>query len=236
MSSKESLKHDDLADSFIFSIVHDLKNMMVPIMSRADMLQMPGLSEEKRKYLLKQMNISCSTMMDALNKVVRICKDRNGMGTYLSERFSLRFLVLEVLDVLEEGFAQKSVLTVNEVPADVEVVADRESILGVVMNLVGNALKFSNEGGQVRLYTIDRGPRIEVCVEDDGIGIEEDRIKRLLEENQYFTTPGTSGEPGTGFGLMLCESQLLRNGSRLQYRRNELLGSTFSFEIDKSQN
>ena len=83
-----SNRADDFQDSFIASIVHDLKNLMVPIVSRSELLMMPTLSEEKRKNLLKQLNTSCNTMMDALNKMVGICKDRANKGNYHFESFS----------------------------------------------------------------------------------------------------------------------------------------------------
>ena len=124
---------------------------------------------------------------------------------------------------------------VNDVSEDIFVLADKESILGVVMNLVGNAVKFTPEGGHVRITAVDCGNRVDLCVEDDGLGVDEEKISKLLYENLYFTTPGTNGEPGTGLGLMLCESQLVRNGSHLHFRRNESSGSTFGFELEKYQ-
>ena len=142
---------DDFQDSFIASIVHDLKNLMVPIVSRSELLMMPTLSEEKRQYLLKQLNVSCNTMMDALNKMVGICKDRANRGNYHFETFKLPIPLSEAIDILEESAETKSITIRNHVPQDLAVFADKDAILSVVVNLVGNAVKFTPKGGEISI-------------------------------------------------------------------------------------
>lgn len=222
-------KKDELADSLVFSIIHDLKNMMVPIMSRAEMLLLPGLSDERRNYLVNQMYAGCFTLMGAMNNMVRICKDRNGIGEIHLEPVNLNFLVTEAIDVLDESSLAKSIKVVNDVAEGFIVNVDRESILTVFINLIGNAIKFTHSGGSIRVYSAEEDDKVRVFIEDTGIGIDVDKIKALIENNQYFTTPGTNGEVGTGFGLMLCVSHLMRHQSILDYCRNDSGGSTFSF-------
>lgn len=231
-NSKFPLTHkDELSDSFIFSIIHDLKNMMVPILSRADMLQFPNLTDEKRSYIIKQLSLSCTTMMDALNKMVRICKDYNNIGEIVPTQLNLRFLVIEVLDVLEEAIANKHIEVSIEIGEDFRVYADHSYILSVLSNLIGNALKFTPEFGHIRIREELCESEVRIIVEDDGVGIDEAKISALINSNQYFTTPGTNGEVGTGFGLLLCVSQLRRCGSSLEYGNNPEKGAFFSFKL-----
>ena len=226
-----SAQNNDFQDSFVASIVHDLKNLMVPIMSRSELLLMPNINEEKRRYMLKQLNASCYTLMDALNKMVRICKERANTGTYHFESFKLLPLICEVLDVLDESVEIKQLNVKCEIPADLAVFADRTSILSVATNLLGNAVKFTPNTGTIVVSAERTGEKVRIVVSDSGIGIDEEKIADLLKNNHYYTTPGTNGETGTGLGLLLCQTQLRRNHSTLEFSNLPTGGSEFSFEL-----
>ena len=222
---------DEFQDGFIVSIVHDLKNLMVPIVSRSELLMMPNLSEEKRQTMLKQLNASCNTLMDALNKMVRICKDRANNGTYYFENFKLNSLVCEVLDIMEENAESKDIIIRNQIPRDLSVFADKESIMSVVTNLIGNAIKFTPNGGEIVVDAEISDEEIRLCFRDSGVGIDEEKISDLLKNNHYYSTLGTNGESGTGLGLLLCEAQLQRNHSTLEFSNCSTGGAEFAFRL-----
>lgn len=224
---------DDFQDSFITSIVHDLKNLMVPIVSRSELLMLPNLTEEKRQKMIKQLNASCNTLLDALNKMVSICKNRTNKGDYNFETFSLLPLVTEILDLLEENIEIKSINVKTHISPEILVFADRESIMSVITNLVGNAVKFTPNKGNVDIIAEESDTEVLIRVCDSGVGIDESRISDLLKNNHYYTTPGTNGESGTGLGLMLCEAQLLRNHSNLQFSNRPSGGSEFAFKLPR---
>lgn len=222
-------KSDELEDTFIFSFIHDLKNMMVPITSRIELLQRPGIAEEKRQRILKQMSSDCETMADALNKMVAICRSRSHLEAYSPQKVDLSFLVAEAVDFISEPTAQKEVTINYNIQDKLSVLADREAILGVVINLLGNAVKFSHRGDTIRVMVEKEEIYARLIIKDQGVGLNLEQIKLLLEDNKYFHTAGTEGEMGSGFGLMLCESHLRRGGSKLEYGNNQDGGAYFSF-------
>lgn len=222
---------DDFQDSFIASIVHDLKNLMVPIVSRSELLMMPNLSEEKRRSMLKQLNVSCNTMMDALNKMVGICKDRANRGNYRFEYFKFSLPLSEALDILSESVEQKSIIIHSLVPRDLTVYADKDSILSIITNLIGNAIKFTPKGGEITIDAELEDDAARISIRDTGIGIDEEKIADLLKNNHYYTTPGTDGELGTGLGLLLCASQLRHNHSELEFSSLSSGGAEFAFTL-----
>ena len=230
-----SCQNDEFQDSFVASIVHDLKNLMVPIMSRSELLLMPNISEEKKQNMVKQLNASCYILMDALNKMVRICKERANTGTYHFESFKLLPLVCEVLDVLDESVETKQLSVKVDIPANLSVFADRASILSVSNNLLGNAVKFTPKEGVINVSASRVGEKVKIVVSDNGVGIDEGRIADLLQNNHYYTTPGTNGESGTGLGLLLCQAQLRRNHSSLGFSKLAAGGSEFFFELPSSE-
>ena len=181
--------------------------------------------------MLKQLNVSCNTMMDALNKMVGICKDRANKGNYNFEKFKLNFILSEVLDILEENADAKSIVFKNHVPPDLTVFADKDAILSVLTNLVGNAVKFTPKGGEINIEVEMSDDEVRICIRDNGIGIDEERISDLLKNNHYYTTSGTNGESGTGLGLLLCEAQLRHNRSSLEFSNLSSGGAEFAFKL-----
>lgn len=231
---QSNLVKDELEDKFIFSFIHDLKNMMVPIMSRAEMLQLPGINEERRKDMVQQIVQNCGAMLDVMNKMVGICKNRNSLEAYTPKTLNLFNLVSEAFDVVSEAAERKEITLSLSVAEDLAVYADREAVLGVIVNLLGNAVKFTPRGGNVEALACKTGTDVTVSVSDSGVGLDELKIANLLENNKYFHTPGTEGELGSGLGLLLCDSHLRRGGSKLKFANNPNGGATFSFVLPTS--
>lgn len=230
-SDKKGILKDELKDKFIFSFIHDLKNMMVPIMSRAEMLQLPGIDEARRQEMLRQIVQNCGSMLDVMNKMVGICKNRNCLEAYTPRRVNLLFLVSEALDVVSERAEHKGITLLSSIPENTFFFGDNEAILGVLVNLLGNAIKFSYKGGNVTVAASRDNNVVRVFVRDAGIGIDEEKIRDLLDNNKYFHTPGTDGELGSGLGLLLCDSHLRRGGSKLEFTNLPDAGACFSFEL-----
>ena len=170
-------------------------------------------------------------MMDALNKMVGICKDRTNRRNYHFETFKLSLPLSEAIDILEENAETKSITINNHVPRDLTVFADKDSILSVIANLVGNAVKFTPKGGKIDIDAEMSDDEVKIIIRDNGIGIDEERITDLLKNNHYYTTPGTNGECGTGLGLLLCDSQLRHNGSALEFSNLASGGAEFAFKL-----
>lgn len=228
-------KKSEQKDVFIASVVHDLKNLMVPILTRTEMLQL-SIPETKKQELLVQLNKSCYILMDALQKMVNICKDANNAGDFQPAHFNLHNLVIEVIDALEVHYQQKNINIINLVSETITVFVDRNMMLSILMNLLGNAIKFTNIGGKIEIISEEIEQNIwKISVKDNGIGINEQQMYNLIKKNQYYTTPGTMGESGTGLGLMLCVSQLHRNHSLLEARNNPDGGATFSFNLSNEE-
>src|ERR1700744_5171956 len=94
----------------------------------------------------------------------------------------------------------------------------------VLRNLLGTAIKFIPEDGQIFIEAHEMRSHIEVIVVDTGTGISEDNLQKLLSDN-YYSTRGTGGEAGTGLGLMLCKEFLSRNGGQMRIERQPAKGS-----------
>jgi signal transduction histidine kinase len=115
--------------------------------------------------------------------------------------------------------------------------ADREMINTVLRNLINNAVKFSGEGNSIEIKTKTENSHIKVLIKDQGIGISEENLKKLFRIDVKFKSSGTSGEKGTGLGLILCKEFVEKNHGQIKVESVLGKGSTFSFTVPtKSRN
>jgi signal transduction histidine kinase len=116
--------------------------------------------------------------------------------------------VNEVSKAMEQLASKKNVIIQHSIPADVQVMADKDMLALIVRNLIGNAIKFSFMDGVVELGTMVENGQTIFSVKDHGIGIKEEKMK-LINASAAMSiesSAGTQNEKGTGLGLMLCKT------------------------------
>ena len=99
--------------------------------------------------------------------------------------------------------AEKQIQLINSVAPGIGAYSDADMIHAILRNLVGNAIKFTHQGGRIEISTEKNGGNITLTVKDDGIGISKEELTQIYSDN-YYTTLGTDKELGTGLGLMIC--------------------------------
>jgi len=113
--------------------------------------------------------------------------------------------------------------------------ADSNTVNLVLRNLMTNAIKFTNDGGEVTIYAEDRGDEWLIAVKDNGVGMNDDVLKILFDKTAPYTTRGTANEKGTGLGLILCKEFVEKNGGKIFVESKVGAGSTFSFTLPKPE-
>jgi signal transduction histidine kinase len=107
----------------------------------------------------------------------------------------------------------------------------------VIRNLISNAIKFTTQGGKVKVTAHSKEDHsTEIKISDSGIGISPGLISRLFQINEKTSRPGTDGEPSTGLGLLLCKEFIEKHGGKIWVESEVGLGSTFSFSIRQYEN
>ncbi|ASU35216.1 tetratricopeptide repeat-containing sensor histidine kinase [Mucilaginibacter xinganensis] len=125
----------------------------------------------------------------------------------------------------------KSISFVNNAYAGRAVLADENHIKVILRNLVSNAIKFTGNNGNITLATQFENNTIIISISDTGKGMNLNEIERLFSINTHFSHSGTSGESGTGIGLLLCKELVELNGGKLAVRSAVGKGSTFYFNL-----
>jgi signal transduction histidine kinase len=212
-------------------IAHDLKtpvgNTAVFIDLLSKELKDGNMSKEELVEYLDMVSRSSGAahkLLDDLLKWTRL--QQEGMKPEIS--------TLELANQVEDSIApliqtakEKGVDLENEVPKDIDVLADGNMLNAIIRNLSSNAIKFTKGGERISISSMKKGDQVEIYVKDNGVGLNEEQVKKLFD-NVGFSNEGTNGEKGTGFGLSICKEMLsLMNGTIRAESEGEGKGTTF---------
>ncbi|MCK5136302.1 MAG: hybrid sensor histidine kinase/response regulator [Bacteroidales bacterium] len=220
-------------DKFFSIIAHDLKDPFHTLIGFSNLLlsTFDDRKPEDIKRLLKYINQSSLHGFDLLNNLLEWSRTQTGSIKYNPVRVNLSFMVDELLLLLSPSAEKKEIHLTSGIPVDCTAIADEKMIQTVIRNLVSNALKYTEPGGDVRIESRDMGDEIEISVSDTGLGIPKENLGKLFSISKNYSTPGTSNERGTGLGLLLCKEFVEKNRGRIRIKSEPGEGSTFSFTI-----
>jgi signal transduction histidine kinase len=150
-----------------------------------------------------------------------------------STKIDLSKIVDENIQLLS-AVQTKQIRLINNIPSPAIAFADSNTTNLVIRNLITNAIKFTNDGGEVTIGSQEKDSHWVVSVRDNGVGMNEDVIKILFDKTAPYTTRGTANEKGTGLGLILCKEFVEKNGGKIWVESEVGGGSTFYFTIPKA--
>jgi signal transduction histidine kinase len=148
-----------------------------------------------------------------------------------SEKVVLAEVANEVALQLKDDIEEKNIQFYNHLDFQHIALADKIQVEIIMRNLMANAVKFTSEGGLVKVAGRVSDERIEICVEDNGLGMHEDEIKNLFQPGKTFSTRGTNQETGSGIGLLITKEMISKNGGNIWVSSRKYEGTTFTFTL-----
>jgi len=243
----EELKElDEMKDVFLSSVSHELRTPLTSIRSFSEiLLRYDEEDPETRKEFLEVIYNESKRLTRLINDVLDLSKIESGRMAWHDELLSLEEIVQYAIKAQQPLLQQKS-LQVNLDPSAGHpfALADRERIQQVVTNLLDNAIKFSPEGGQVRIRVEShRGPsqeepagQIRVSITDQGIGIEEKDFEVVFDRFAQVSADNLTDKPkGTGLGLSICKEIVTHYGGRIGLMSQKEGGCTFFFTLPPAE-
>lgn len=224
-------------EEFLANMSHEIRTPMNAILGFANLLYETSLTEEQREYLTA-IDTAGEALIAIINDILDLSKIESGRLTFSRIPFDLSML-LEALKRIFAGRAKErgldlSTFTGPGVPH--YLVGDEVRLNQLLMNLVGNALKFTSEGEiavEVKcLEEEDDAVRLLFEVHDTGIGIPRDKQRAIFESFTQASNETTRKYGGTGLGLTICKRIVELQQGRIGVNSEEGEGSTFFFELD----
>lgn len=220
-------------DKFFSIIGHDLKGPLNSLTSFSGLLinHVESLSREEIQMLAKDFDKSLKNLYALLNNLLEWSRSQTGNIDFTPETFDITLLLKENRELLCAQAQNKKIGFLGDLNDKVAVRAHRHSLNTVVRNLVSNSIKFTPEGGVIKLGLEQNHKHVLVSVADTGVGMSREVISKLFRIDAKHTTKGTANEKGTGLGLILCKDFVEKNGGKLWVESEEGKGSVFYFTV-----
>lgn len=238
-SSNEKLKEiDKLKDEFVSLASHELRTPMTAIKSYLWMAIQGkgGPLSEKQKYYLDRAYRSTDRLIKLVNDMLNISRIESGRISIELEDVEISRLSQEVIEEVmpraEELGIHLTLLPLAQLP---HVMADSDKIKEVLLNLIGNSLKFTPKDGHITVSFSNENGFIKIVVADNGAGIPNEDIPKLFQK--FSLLPGSYtvnkvATQGTGLGLYICKSIIELHGGKIWVESPGVRqGATFSFTL-----
>ena len=225
-------------DKFFRIIAHDLRNPYSSIIGFSEMLleDIEEISKDEIRDSLKIIHGAAKNSFNLLENLLAWSRLETGAIPFSPVRVVLSDAIEEVVDVLFSLAYCKKIEIDNLVKPNVVIFADKNMLNTILNNLLMNAIKFTQVGGEIKIYSenyfSEPGKEfIRISVDDTGLGMDAETCNTLFTSNRMVSTPGTDKEQGTGLGLVLVREMVEKHGSKITVESTPGKGSVFSFLI-----
>jgi PAS domain S-box-containing protein len=221
-----------LKSEFVANMSHELRTPLNSVIGFAELMvsgKVGAMAEAHREYLGDILN-SSKHLLQLINDVLDLAKVEAGKIEIRPEPIDPARIVFEVRDILR-GLAgeRRTKVEVEVDPSLTDLVLDPPKLKQVLYNYLSNAIKFTPEGGRVRVIMVPEGPaRVRIEVEDTGIGVRQEDLHRLFVEFQQLDAGTAKKYPGTGLGLAVTKRVVEAQGGTVEVRSELGRGSTFA--------
>jgi signal transduction histidine kinase len=230
----ELIRSNKEKDNFYSIIAHDLKSPFNGFLGLTYLLtdELVNLNSEELLEITSTLRKSANNMYALLENLLEWSRIQRGVIKFDPQPLSLLELIYKTIQVVADP-AQKKQISINPNISELIIVnSDPHMTLTILKNLVTNGIKYSNQGGEVQIYTLRRSDyMIEIIVRDTGTGISEEIAKNLFNMNELVKKPGTDGESGSGLGLIICKNYIEKHQGSIWFETNFEGGISVHFTL-----
>lgn len=233
-------KHANSAkDTFLANMSHDMRTPMNAIMGFTTLAEKSKSDKEKLGYYLDKIATASEQLLTLINDVLEL----SGIGEGKLQIEETRCSLPEIMRRLEEKMGPKAEARHIRYTSDISEVkhgniyVDRQKLEKLLLYLADNAVKYTNDGGQVNVRVVESADRVkehgfyQFIVEDNGIGIDKDFQKHIFEPFERHKNTTLSGVPGSGLGLAIAKNIVDFLNGRIDILSKEGEGSRFTVSL-----
>lgn len=205
-SQKALIKSNADKDKFFSIISHDLKSPFQGIMGMSDLLNesMGELTKDENVEFNGLLNRAIKDVYALIEQLLEWSRVQTGRMEYKPTELNLKNVFSKVISIANISAQKKKIRISCKTDDDLFVHADSMMLETILRNLIANSIKFTTDGGEILIDGIISDGKALIKVQDSGIGMTEEVLRKLFKIEEHHTTLGTEGEKGTGLGLVLC--------------------------------
>ncbi|HDZ90587.1 MAG: DUF3365 domain-containing protein [Deltaproteobacteria bacterium] len=230
-ANRELQTLDQLKSDFLANMSHELRSPLTVIRGGIDYLNRTITGEVNRNYLAI-IDKNLARLIHLVSDLFDFTRIEGKKADWSFEREDMTGLVQEVMEILSPLAVDKRIAITCECEADIYAEIDLERMEQVLVNLMENAIKFSDEETEIVIDVKEDGDNVVVAVRDQGAGISPENLEIIFEK--FHTLPSSGGRgrrEGAGLGLAICRGIVEAHGGRIWAESVKGEGSTFFFSI-----
>ena len=226
----DTLEHDKTKTEFFSNISHELRTPLTIILSTVQLLNEIDNGGENKYLKIIQQN--SYRMLRLVNNLIDITKIDADYFVINVQNYDIVGLVKRIVMSVFEYAKKRGITIYFDADAMEKVIAcDPDQIERVMLNLLSNAIKFTREGGFIWVSVASRGEKMEITVEDTGIGIPKDKLETIFQRFQQADRSFTRQYEGSGIGLSLVKALVEKHNGKVKVDSELGKGSKFTVEL-----
>lgn len=242
MEEKNEIAREALEakSNFLANMSHEIRTPMNAIYGMAELLGEKDFKPEEKEYVAT-IKRSSENLLSIINEILDFSKVDSGKVEITEDPFSFNEMLQDVVTIIEFRMRGKNIVLRLEVDPKVPttLLGDETRVRQILINILNNAVKFTNQGSitlgimwkdESMIYNTERG-RLIIYVQDTGIGISEENIKKLFTEFGQIDTKKNRNVEGTGLGLAICKRLVDAMGGEITVNSKLGVGSTFTIVL-----
>ena len=232
-SEKELRELNAMKDKLFSIISHDLKNPMNTIINFSKLIDrnFETYDQEKIKKFNRFIHDSAASIYVLLENLLIWSHNQRQKPTLKAEEINVHTICNQTIQLFSSMASQKHIQLQNAISSESTCFADKEMISTVIRNLVGNAIKFTNNNGSIAIKAVQEDEVLVVSVSDTGVGMNSETLENLFHPGPSLSTEGTEGETGNGLGLLVCKEFVEKNNGKLWVESEPGKGTIFYFSL-----
>jgi len=220
-------------DRFFTILAHDLKNPFNSLLGFSDLL-----IKNFRKYDIDKIEHHLNIIHQTTNKTYNLLEDLLLWTKAQSGKLNIELQKIDFNEICQEinknflNQADIKQITINYIETEkIFLFADLNMLKTILRNLISNSIKFTNNNGQINIYTEKNDTNVIITISDNGVGIDMNNQEKIWDFTKSISTNGTADEKGTGFGLLLCKEFVEKHGGKIWVESESDKGSDFKFTL-----
>jgi signal transduction histidine kinase len=225
---------DTLKSDFLSMVSHELRTPLTAMKVSSELLLEDDSKSDSKKELVQILIRNNDRLIRLVNNLLDISIIESGKLKYNKEMVDLHDIIDIAVGTIKSQYEKKGLNITTDIPEDLSNInADKDRISQVFVNLLGNALKFTHEGGNVEIRASEFEKYIEVYVKDDGIGIPPDKIDRIFDKFNWVENNSTCPRGSAGLGLAITKGIMEGHGGSIRVESTPSKGSVFILTFKK---
>ena len=229
---------NELKDKMFSVIGHDLRGPLGNIKMTLDLLS-KGLFEHNSddyKETMLTLVQSSEEVSELLENLLGWAHSQSGILKYHPEDIVIDKLIESTFFMFKGNLTHKNISFEPNVQENLNINTDAYMLKMILKNVISNAIKFTNEGGSIKVNAEAINGDINITISDNGVGIPSEDIPKLFDEKKHLSTYGTNGEAGSGLGLKVANSFAVRMDGKINIESKPGAGCKISLKLPVSKN